>query len=95
MRYTFPAGCARAASGAVSIKKARTVLSLATAGFIRFSMDRARVCPTLTLTGRGERMRASGPVERVVGRRQSDSIVEQDVSRTQLPRLAAVPHSIT
>ena len=27
---------------------------------------RRLVCPTITLTGRGERMRASGPVERVV-----------------------------
>jgi hypothetical protein len=50
---------------------------------------------TAALSGRGERMRASCPLERVVGRRQSDSIVLQEVSRTQLPRLAAVPHSMT
>jgi len=45
MRYTLPVGCALAVSGTVSIKMARTVPSLATVDFIRFSIDRARGLP--------------------------------------------------
>src|SRR5437867_6165362 len=38
---------------------------------IRPSARRPSNCRTLTLTGRGERMRASGPVQRAVGQPQS------------------------
>jgi hypothetical protein len=35
---------------------------------------------TLTLTGRGERMRASGPVERVVGQRPLRAVTASNVA---------------
>jgi len=43
----------------------------------KIDLPRERFSSTLTLTGRGERMRASGPVERAVG---------QDGSSCHLPR---------
>ena len=43
------------------------------------------VCPTLTLTGRGERMRAGGPVEREVRRAHLSRVLTRPMRRRDKP----------